>query len=240
MHDASCDQASRLRVAMRASRILEIMMRARREGLLALEDEDFSDDPEMGAAVQLVCNGIDVSIVLELLVAHTFASERKGEALLSDLVLIRGVCSLSMAMNPDVLRQLFLAFLGNDPSCARILTGPDDPVKILSEEFTYQMIQLIVARAFPEGENDQLATFFPGLDDVVVCSLVRDIEEDVWLLALAWTSAPVLEKLGRNMGKRARSLLYLELAYRPLPSIASWNNARDKIAETYRSYGYER
>lgn len=234
MNEARCDSASKKRISKRAARILEILYKARREGLLSLETENLSDDPELKTAVQLVCNGIDISLIMEMLIVRSFALERKGEALLSDLILIRGISALNYGMNPESLRLLFLSFLGNDADCSAILKKPPELEHALEEKGEASLISSITNRHLPQGETDHLGTLILSLQDTQICRLLREINESVWIKALSFTNGDVLDKIGRNLGKNSRAQMLLRITNNTLPSVEEWKNAQQKILAAHQ------
>lgn len=91
--------------------------KARREGLLALEDDlDNLEDPLLKFGLLLVVDGTDPEIISAALVNCLAAVE--PDRLLSAVVIIEGVLAIQEGVNPRTMRALLGAYLGADAALA--------------------------------------------------------------------------------------------------------------------------
>lgn len=94
------------------SQMISLAEKARREGLLALEDDIGRMDDEMLAlGTQLIVDGNDPESVHEILRSMVYTSRDNGEKLLKGIMILFAVLSIQSGENPQVLRTKLIACL---------------------------------------------------------------------------------------------------------------------------------
>lgn len=95
--------------------------KARREGLLALEDDlEEIELPLLKFGLQLVVDGTDPDIITSAMLNTLPTSKARG-TLLRDAVIMAGVLEIQAGTNPRVLKAVTLSFLGAEEALAGYL-----------------------------------------------------------------------------------------------------------------------
>ncbi|MFP4364912.1 MAG: hypothetical protein ACLFR1_13700 [Spirochaetia bacterium] len=104
-----------LKCSKSIQQIKELAEKARREGLLALEDDLSSlDSFFLQQGVQLVCNGDEPDIIRAILMRLIASGGYTGVELLKRIILMEGVLGIQAGDNPRVLQTSLHAFLGEE------------------------------------------------------------------------------------------------------------------------------
>jgi flagellar motor component MotA len=111
---ARCGEKERRSLESLVDLFCALSEKARREGLLALE-EDIGEkglDPFLALGLKLVLDGATPEVLEETLVTSIFASGLRGKALLARMVAYSGIRSISQGYSPECTRRLLEAYLG--------------------------------------------------------------------------------------------------------------------------------
>ena len=112
-HLARCGKKDRQRLRSLVELVVSFAEKARREGLLALEEEMESvQDLFMEQGLRLMLNGIDTEVLEDILVTSVYASQLQGKELLSRMMITTGICAIHSGDNPVLVRQKMEAYLG--------------------------------------------------------------------------------------------------------------------------------
>jgi flagellar motor component MotA len=89
--------------------------KARREGLLALDDDVYDLGNEFfKLGIQLVVDGTDPELVRNILELKILANNCKGYDLLSRAIILEGVLSIQSGDNPRIVREKLMSFLPDE------------------------------------------------------------------------------------------------------------------------------
>ena len=109
--------------------LISFSERARREGLLALEDDlEEVEDPFLREAIQLVVDGTDPEIIEEILRSKMLAPELKGASLLKRMICTAGTLSIQAGDNPRVLALKLAGYLEEPELRSAVLEADEDLV----------------------------------------------------------------------------------------------------------------
>jgi flagellar motor component MotA len=133
---ARCGERDRRSLDGLVANIVALAEKARREGLLALEeDAESSADRFLALGLRLVVDGVGLDGLDEVLVTSIYASGLRGKALLSRMMIYTGVRGIAAGYSPALLRMMLAAYIGLDapPSEADEPAGAEAPLLAESE-----------------------------------------------------------------------------------------------------------
>ena len=110
---AACSEHDRRSLEPMMRTILSFSEKARREGLLALEEViDEQSDPFIVTGLRLIVDGTSQEYFDELMLTSIASSNLKGKALLSRMVAFSGLRGLMRGDNPLLIKALLEAYVG--------------------------------------------------------------------------------------------------------------------------------
>ena len=204
--------------------IVNAAEKARREGLLALEDDlEECKYPLLRMGLQLVVDGTDPEIIEGILTARVVSGNASGKDFLAQNIIHVAALSIQQGDNPRIIEVKCFAYFGEEAEAlqsqfAAEVTEPRDREKV---------------KAFEESDGD-FAKRFPeiekllGFDDRSIQKVLREIDTKELVSMFYGCSQKVKSKILRNMSKRAATLLAGD-AMRGTPSLESVNANVEKV-----------
>jgi len=187
--------------------IITLSERARRMGLLALEDDlENIDDPLMKRGLLLVVDGTDPEIVFDLLYTFMLASRSRGIGLLKAVITLEGVLAIQAGENPALIASRLGFFLGRDIDLwdsywnNRLRKSPGLAGEHIPGTGLYDAPH---HRASPDPVAEGLDfEILSGMDDQFICRILREIESRDLAMALKGSSGAMQQKIFVNMSGR--------------------------------------
>jgi len=194
------------------SALVEASEKARREGLLALEDDiEEYRHPLLRLGMSLVVDGTDPKIIREILEARILSENRRGGEFLEQILIYQGCLSIQAGDNPRVLTTRLFAFLGEE----------GDRLKDDYYQNTFVVKQKEHLEQFVRG-----STYFPEIaselgsileyNDSAVQKILREIDMNTLGKILLGADSDVRRKIVQNMSEEAAFLLVEEVYQIPL------------------------
>lgn len=198
------------RLINRINDFVSFSEKARREGLLALEDDIENYDNEfLKLGMQLICDGTDPESVEDILRTNIYFSRTEGVELLEKFIIYEGCLCVQSGDNPRLVLMKLSMFLG------------DDGFELNSEEKQFEMVANFlesVKNNKPFSENTKiLDDIFSQLDDYAIQFLFREIDFRMLVIALKGSSGNTYEKVFKNLSERTQVLLADELSTQNYP-----------------------
>lgn len=196
------------------SRIISFSEKARREGLLALEEElDAIKDPFMQKGMQLVIDGTDPQIVQEILYTMMLSSHGKGIDLLMKSLTLEGILGIQSGYNPRIIGDKLSAFLGRDID----LVGNYDDLQADDRAGNADDADGMESEMDPAEVNSIVEGFefekLVDMRDIYIQKVLRETDTQDLAKALKGSSAGLREKMFSNMAQRAALLLKEDMQY---------------------------
>ena len=211
-----CHRSKKKQCVELIASIITLSERARRMGLLALEDDlDKIEDPMMKKGLLLVVDGTDPAIVHNILNAFMLSSYSRGIGLLKAVIILQGVLGIQAGDNPRLIAEKLSAFLGKDidlwetywNNLANDRAGFGGGQGAEGEEHTHCEGDV---NSEVEGiDFEKLA----DMADRFVQKILREVDTRDLAMALKGASAKMQDKIFSNMSDRAAMLLKEDMDY---------------------------
>lgn len=187
--------------------------RARRMGLLALEDDlDKIKNPMMKKGLLLVVDGTDPVIVHNVLYSFMLTCYPRGIGLLKAVIILEGVLGIQSGDNPRLLAEKMSAYLGRDIDLWETYrNNPDNNTGAGTGEDA-QGVPRHAGDVNSEVEGmdfERLA----GMADRFIQKILREVDTRDLAMALKGASAALQDKICSNMSNRAAMLLKEDMDY---------------------------
>ena len=112
---ASCSKRDRKKILPVIKTLIRLSEKARREGLLAIEDDLPQIEPRfVRDGIRLVVDGYDPDVVKDVLLTRIYADGYSGRKLLERMTAAEGILCFQQGYAPFILRVRLYAFLGED------------------------------------------------------------------------------------------------------------------------------
>lgn len=194
--------------------IITLSERARKMGLLALEDDlDKITDPMMKKGLLLVVDGTDPVIVHNVLHAFMLSCYSKGIGLLKAVIILEGVLGIQAGDNPRLIAEKLGAFLGRDIDLWETYwnnLADTHPGYGAGVDGRGVSLRGGAVNSEVEGMDfERLA----DMADQFIQKILREIDSRDLAMALKGASAKLQEKIYGNMSNRAAMLLKEDMDY---------------------------
>lgn len=198
-----CGQKDKIQLVPLIDLLVQSSEKARREGLLALEDDIGEYEyPLLKAGMQLVVDGTDPEIIEKLLSIRMLSGNRRGKEFVEQLIIYTGLLSIQSGDNPRITMEKCFALLGDDSDQLR--------ARYIAE--TVEGRESNSAENYSESDG-ALAEFFAktgklvSFDDRAIQKVLREIDTTELAGALHGCDKNVRKKILQNMSKRAAYLI---------------------------------
>lgn len=209
-------------LAATTEKVLELCNLARKEGLLALEEEtqnleELQNEKHLKSMMMLIVDGTDPELVEEISTARMFASNMQGAEELNYLIMLMGCLSLQRGENPRIIEEKLLALL------------PEEAVDVYRER---QKIK----ETKKESITDSLERYYQGeiaaqpedafyfevkiadyairtLDNRGIQRVLRDVDNCDITIAMKGLSGEARRRLLQGMSKRLAAMIIEDMEY---------------------------
>lgn len=213
-----CPRSKKKQCVELIASIITLSDRARRMGLLALEDDlDKITDPMMRKGLLLVVDGTDPDVVRDVLHAFMLSCYSRGIGLLRSVIALEGVLAIQAGENPRIIAENLSAFLGRDIDLweaywkKRLSTSPGfaNEYNIGDEGYAVPRHAAPVNSAIECMEFEKLGE----MADPFIQKILREIDSRDLAMALKGSSSKLQDKMCSNMSIRAAMLLKEDMDY---------------------------
>ena len=203
-----CSDREKRECAQVAAQIITYAEKARRQGLLALEDDLQNIDLEfLRNAFQMIVDGIDPDFIRRMLEIRIFSGAYRGRELLVRCIAMEGVLGMQQGDHPRSLKAMLGAFFGDEFHFDRWCEQPSQQsgVEPNLEKLKGQPASVAASADFDES--------ILGLDNRTIQMVLREVDQPLLTQAIKGSSGDAQIKLFRNMSKRAVTLLREDMDY---------------------------
>lgn len=200
---AACSSAERAECFPLVLRLYAYADRARKHGLLALEDAvDGESFFVLRKGLSMICDGEDSEVVRTVLERYILAGNYSGKELLTRSIALEGVMAIHEARNPDTVLDLLVAFLGEEFSA--------EADRQIAEQWN-GMIEEVKGLPPIGASGRELDQYLEALDDDDVQSLLRECDVDLIATAVAGASGKTQLRVLRGLRHRVARLALQEM-----------------------------
>jgi hypothetical protein len=205
MEDARCTRTEKEKLVPLANSLLRCCEKARKHGLLSLEEFIEGMDEDQACAIKMVIEGWDQELFMQTLILQLLARHPAGVKLLKGLMIIQGAVDIEQGINPVAVRLRLQALFGEDADLLEQPIEPDTENELPNWEHT---LARVLSRCKPRGLSKDLNEALTALDDEHIGKLLRKTEGDKWVLALGFSgNRAVWEKLLSAMSNRTAQFI---------------------------------
>lgn len=175
--------------------LLEMAELARRQGLLSLEEWiGRTEERLLKKGLQMVIDGSEPAVIRKILLNYLLCDDKQGRELLKGMLIIDGVLAFQQGLNPQLIRELLLSYLGED------LCHEADEHYFYYRDGAAAVRQFL--RELPDNvqynDNDYTAVFtdvIAGLDLRSLQRVLREVDEPTVCMALIGTGRATCYKI---------------------------------------------
>ncbi|MBN2531819.1 MAG: hypothetical protein JXB88_02945 [Spirochaetales bacterium] len=202
---AACSNKEKLLLKPLIRHIFNYAIKARREGLLAIEDSLPAEKSHLlQQGLQLVLDGTDPDIVGEILKNKIYSSPGKGPALLAKIIIHSGVCGIQKGYTPLILLRVLASFLGDIEA---------ETINEIESSYKKESMKNFLNNTPGIYRVSILDKIIPGLDDRSIQKMLREVDTSDLARSLIGAGLEIKKAILRNMSKRAAFLLVEDMNY---------------------------
>ena len=209
---AQCDITEKRQCITLISKLVEISEKARREGLLAIEDiVDTMTHPLLIKGLELVVDGTDIEAVRNILMNYIYFGRAEGRVLLEQCIICEGILAIQEGENPKIIREKLVAYLGGLDTQGsenwNFLTEVENKFKEDEQRKLRQYLEAVKDKR-PYSENTKiLDEFIPNLKQDEILAILREIDSGSLSIALVGASGKVIIKLFNSVSEAYKPFL---------------------------------
>jgi hypothetical protein len=213
--------------------ILYLAEKARREGVLALEQEANKPGTPffLQKAILLIVDATDPRLVAEMLRNFILSSHYQGAELLKRVLMMNGALSIQAGENPRIIAEKLLSLMGEqfyDEASAYIWLNPKTPDAEMKEYFADMETE-----TYPDGTN-LLEEVFSKLSDQYIQIILRMTDEHVFLLAFRGSSKKIQRRMCDNLSMRIARRMVNASTKEPMPATDEIIRAQQTMLNTLK------
>jgi len=213
---AQCDIIEKRQCISLISKLVEISEKARREGLLGIEDIlDTITNPLLIKGLELVIDGTDQKAVKDILLNYIYFGRAEGRILLEQCIICEGILAIQEGENPKIVREKLVAYLGG------LDTQGSENWNFLNEvENKFKEDEQCKLKQYLENIKDKrsysentriLDEFIPNLKQEEILAILREIDSASLSIGLAGASGRVITKLFNSVSEAYKPFLMDDL-----------------------------
>ena len=209
-------------LAATTEKVLELCNLARKEGLLALEEEtqnleELQNEKHLKSMMMLIVDGTDPELVEEISTARMFASNMQGAEELNYLIMLMGCLSLQRGENPRIIEEKLLALLPEEAvDVYRERQKKREAEEVLSVDSMEKYYQGGIA-VRPEDAfyyEVKIADYaIRTIDDRGIQRVLRDIDNCDITIAMKGLSGEARRRLLQGMSKRLATMIIEDMEF---------------------------
>jgi hypothetical protein len=198
--DAHCSPEERKECIGIIDKLCDYSEKARREGLLSLEDvAKETEIPFLKKGIELVIEGSDPVVLEQIFQNYLKFSHLQGKELLYHCIIAEGLLSIQAGDNVRILREKIKPLLGGiqlqDEKELSIQHELDDLFEREDREKMNAVLEKLQNKE-PFSKNTQiLDSFFPLLSEMEISRLLVEVEHETLAIALCGASGLVISKI---------------------------------------------
>ncbi len=208
-------------------RLMNLGLKARRDGLLALEDEiDSLGHPFLKTGLALIVNGTDPELVRKALELQILTQGYRGRELLERVLMLEGMLMIQSGTIPHTMKDLLSVFFSE--------TFADTIAACCEEDYegtTAKILARFSERPPLASETALLEGPIHELSKDDIAKVLHEIDTQALIIALSGASGSVINRMCESLSPRARDLLVEDLTsflHYP-PDIADITAAQEKV-----------
>ena len=209
-------------LAATTEKVLELCNLARKEGLLALEEEtqnleELQNEKHLKSMMMLIVDGTDPELVEEISTARMFASNMQGAEELNYLIMLIGCLSLQRGENPRIIEEKLLALLPKEAvDVYRERQKKKEAEEVLSVDSMEKYYQGGIA-VQPEDAfyyEVKIADYaIRTIDDRGIQRVLRDVDNCDITIAMKGLSGEARRRLLQGMSKRLAAMIIEDMEF---------------------------
>ncbi len=194
-----CSEEDRRQCLKWVDTLVYLSKRARRNGLLSLVQEaEESPSFLLSKGLQLVVDGVKPEVVRNMLETYILVGDYRGKQLLERCMILEGITAIQQGIHPKVVKELLLAFLGEDGNrLYESLEGNNDRKNL---ETFYKRIENIPAAG---SLGSRLARMILELNDGTIEQFLLEINTGDLARAMKIMGGKAQIKLFTSMSAKA-------------------------------------
>ncbi|TAL31787.1 MAG: hypothetical protein EPN93_17045 [Spirochaetes bacterium] len=223
----ACTDDERRECARLIPRLMNMGLKARREGLLALEDDlEDAGHPFLRMGLDLVVNGTDPEAVRKALEMQILSQGYRGRELLERGILLEGLLMVQSGTIPRSMKDLLAVFF------AESYRGAID--SLCEEEYegtTSKILARLEGRPPVSDDTALLERAIADLSNEDIMKTLHEIDTHALIVALSGASGTVISRMCACLTPRAKDLLIEDLIsflHFP-PDISDIISAQEKV-----------
>jgi len=199
--------------------------KARREGVLALEDFVVKQDNDfLTFATMLIVDGTDPDLVKAITETLISSGNHSGSALLERLIIAEGVLSVQAGENPRIIEMKLLSMLGESYLKDR---GHFPPQPLFPEDVNQRIATIASEDVSPEFED--FNKIMQVLHNRGIQCILREVDFKELSIALKGCSEAVVMKLCGNMSPRLAVMILEDIEHMGPVDISDVLKAQEAI-----------
>jgi len=197
-----CDPADLKKLKPHVEFFINLAEKARREGLLSLEDDiPGYQDTMLREGLQLIVDGTDPEYVRSIIEKRILLGCSKGLDLRRELITLEGILAIQSGDNPRIMRVLLSSFLAPDhiESCSVLQENSPDGDGADN--------RFVIEEKGPLSGYTSLLENLSSFDDRTIQCILREVDTGILSAALKGAGSKVVKSILRNMGSRGGEML---------------------------------
>ena len=201
-----CEPAELKKLKPHIEFFVDLAEKARREGLLSLEDDISGyEDTMLREGLQLIVDGTDPDFVRSIIEKRILLGVSKGLDLRRELITLEGILAVQSGDNPRIVRVLLSSFL-----------APDDIESYSTAQENFPDggtagNRFEVEEKGPLSGYTSLLENLSSFDDRTIQCILREVDTGILSAALKGAGSKVIKSILRNMGSRGGEMLFEDI-----------------------------
>ncbi len=230
----ACSHEEKKEALVTLDKILDLSQKAKCSGLLSLEAEMDTVQPEFfRKSVQMLIDGIEPECLREILMNYILCGGLRGKDLLIRILILEGTLAIQQGVNTLILREKLSSFFGEDfmEEIKRHFNLDSGSQAEKLESFMIKILdKLPIAK-----ETSLLEEPLGRLDNRSLQRLLRDIDSVTLALAVSGASGKIQAKVMNNVSKKLALVILDELEASGKPVTAEIKECQKQILEAMHS-----
>jgi len=212
-------------------KLLELSEKAKRSGLLSLEQEIYVVQPDFFIkSIQMLIDGIEPESLREILMNYTLCGGYKGKELLIRILIIEGILAIQQGVHNLILREKLSSFFGED-----FFDKIQKHFGLDSKSQLEKINEFIIKnqdKHFLSKEASLLEEPLGRMDNRSLQRLLREIDTVTLITAIKGSSGIIQAKVLNHISKKLAAILVNELDVADAPMISEIEAAQKQLLET--------
>ena len=230
----ACSHGEKKEVLNTLDKVLELSEKAKCSGLLSLEPEIDTVQPEIfKKAIQMLIDGIEPESLREILLNYALCGGYKGKELLIRILIIEGILAIQQGSHTLILREKLSSLFGDD-----FISEIHKHFGLDSESQLKKIDAFIIKnqdKPFLSKETSLLEEPLGRMDNRSLQRLLREIDAVTLTIVISGASGKTQAKVLKNVSKKLAVMLIDEIDALGTPIILEIANSQKRVLETMHS-----